>query len=324
MLVSPKNKQFCSISVIKIAYSDLAFKPIDMLRYFQFGMRPNSPTTAKPSTRLNWEFYVVLTGECAPVFDQFKKQDLKSHTLWIIPPTLSYGWAGSPDGWERILFHFSFIPDTLRSYIPEGSFIEIALSDAELDTIRQLARQVEPYIASPNELSNLMFHRTLIDLSLIVLKKIPVKKVDCLDDIRFERVERAISWYNDNMQKAPTIEAVAAAVSISASHLRRHFQQIKCISPNKHFQKMRMVRASKLLSKSTETLDQVSRACGYPNSSDFCRAFRKHFGSTPHIWRTRIIPKEPFREDHAPVSDIIATNMHEFIHTGGRSKRSDK
>jgi AraC family transcriptional regulator len=265
-----------------------------MLRYTRSGKKHPDFTTSAPSNRLNWEFYAVVDGECAPVFDNGETPQLQSSTLWILPPNLSYGWTGKRSGWERILFHFGFIPDTLNAQIPDGQYFQKKITTEDILAIRELANETEKYVLEPNELSNLVFHRALIDLSLIALKDLPLHNIVSLDDIAYQRVQDATSWYISNMSKAPTIEAVSSAINISTSHLRRHFHKVKHCSPNIYFQKMRMERACKLLNKTTDTLDQIARSCGFPNSSDFCRAFRKFFQTTPHTWRKRINPKQPF------------------------------
>lgn len=267
-----------------------------MLRYTRSGKKTPDFVTSTPSKRLNWEFYAVVDGQCAPVFDLKDNPVLQSETLWVMPPNLSYGWTGRKCGWERVLFHFGFIPDTLKAHIPEGKYLQIRLREADIHRIHALYKEVDQHILHPNELSNLIFHRALIELSLIALQDMPVKNILSLDDIAYQRVEDAISWYLQNMNKAPTIDAVSQAINISTSHLRRHFHQVKHCSPNVYFQKLRMEKACKLLNKTSDTLDQIARSCGFPNSSDFCRFFRKYFRTTPHTWRKRINPKKPFRD----------------------------
>jgi AraC family transcriptional regulator len=268
-----------------------------MLRYTRSGKRTPDYVSSTPSTRLNWEFYAVLDGECAPIFSTGERPIHQSSTLWILPPGLRYGWTGPKSGWERSLFHYGFIPDTLKARIGHQNYLQKKLSHEDLSTIRQISAEVEPYVLNPNELSNLIFHKALINLSLIALRDLPIKEILSLDDIAYKRVEAALSWYIENMRKAPTMDAVASAVNISTSHLRRHFHKVKHCSPNNFFQKLRMERACKMLNRTTDTLDQIARECGYRNSSDFCRAFQKFFQTTPHTWRKNITPKHPFGEE---------------------------
>lgn len=270
-----------------------------MLRYTRSGPRTPDYVTATPSKRLNWEFYALVEGECAPVFNQGESPVLRKRTLWVMPPGLIYGWTGPEKGWKRILFHYGFIPDTLKARIGQGSYLEKSLNDEEIQTIDRLSKETEPYVLNPNELSNLIFHRALIDLALIALKDLPIKHFMALDDVAYQRVEAALSWYMDNMGDAPTMEAVASAVNVSPSHLRRHFHTVKHCSPNAFFQKLRMEKATKLLNRTTDTLDQIARQCGFRNSSDFCRAFQKFFQTTPNTWRKGITPKNAFSEGQA-------------------------
>lgn len=280
---------------VEIAYNSRFNKPISMLRYSRSGwLTPDSVTRRIPSRRLNWEFYAVLEGQCAPTFTLRDKPTLKENWLWLMSPSLNYGWTGSSNGWNRTLFHFAFIPDSLSAKLPESGMIGVPLTEEDKNVIVRLENSVQREMLEPTEISNLIFHRALIDLSLIVLQACPVKRITTLEDLAYQRVERAVAWYHDNMKAAPTIEAVAAAINISTSHLRRHFHQVKHCSPNEHFQKLRMERACKLLNQTTDTLDSIARSCGFPNSSDFCRAFKRAFATTPHTWRRRITTKNPF------------------------------
>lgn len=267
-----------------------------MLRYLRAGRRTPDFVSYAPSKRLNWEFYAVVEGECAPVFKLGERPTLLKSTLWVMSPGLSYGWTGPEGGWGRILFHFGFIPDALQKNIREGQYLQKSIDAEDILTLQRLVGEVEPLLLNPNDLSELVFHRALIDLTLIALKDLPIKKTLSLEDVAYQRVESALSWYLENMREAPTMDAVAAAVSVSSSHLRRHFHEVKHCSPNVFFQKARMERSCKLLSGTTNTLDQIARECGYRNPSDFCRAFQKFFGTTPHTWRRRITPKHPFDE----------------------------
>lgn len=266
-----------------------------MLRYSRSGhVTRNFLTNSIPTKRLNWEFYAVIKGKCAPTHSLGEKPQLRERTLWIMSPATNYGWTGEDAGWERILFHFAFIPDTLRSQIDPNGRLEVPLSDEDVETLSRIEKEVQEHMLNPNQLSNLIFHRALINLSLIALRDRPMETIATLEDVAYQRVEDAIGWYLENMRKAPTIETVASAVNISTSHLRRHFHQIKHCSPNDYFQRLRMERACKLLNQTTDTLDEIARRCGFPNSSDFCRAFKRTFATTPHTWRRRITAKNPF------------------------------
>lgn len=268
---------------------------IGMLRYSRSGhVTRNFITNKIPTKRLNWEFYAVVNGRCAPTYQLGDRPTFKERTLWIMSPAMNYGWTGEDAGWERILFHFAFIPDTLRTQIDQAGKLEVQLSEGDIEAIRRIEKDVREHMLNPNQLSNLVFHRALIELSLVALRDRPLESTTTLEDVAYQRVEDAIGWYLENMRKAPTIEAVASAVNISTSHLRRHFHQIKHCSPNDYFQRLRMERACKLLNQTTDTLDEIARRCGFPNSSDFCRSFKKAFSTTPHTWRRRITTKNPF------------------------------
>lgn len=239
------------------------------------------------TTRINWEFYIVTRGQCAPVFDEVEHPVLSRKTLWVLPPGLVCGWTGNRTGWDHLALHFGCIPDVLKSRFAERRYLKVSLNDEDIDSVKSIFRSVDSEIYRSSGLSDLVFHRALIDLTFVALKTEPTKKTVGLEDVAYQRVANAIGWYSEHMHECPGVDEVAAKTNISSCHLRRHFHLVKNCSPNSYFLRFRMERACRLLIETTDTLEQIASTCGFSSASEFCRLFRKSFKTTPHNWRMR-------------------------------------
>ena len=88
-----------------------------MLLYFANGSI-RWKETARCNTRTNWEFYAVLDGRCAPIFDDNERPPLQEKTLWIFAPECSHAWID--DGrhaFHRVVFHFGTVPYPLDTIV---------------------------------------------------------------------------------------------------------------------------------------------------------------------------------------------------------------
>lgn len=88
--------------------------------------------------------------------------------------------------------------------------------------------------------------------------------------------------------------AVARAVHVSPSHLRRLFRQVRGENPLKTFTQMRLQRVMELLSETPEKLEVVAARCGFSSAADLCRVFRRVHHASPHQWRKARL--RPYRE----------------------------
>ncbi|MBU8829750.1 AraC family transcriptional regulator [Mycolicibacterium goodii] len=108
------------------------------------------------------------------------------------------------------------------------------------------------------------------------------------------------------MARQSLLDALIATVrrelgeqTLSADYLAdRHFVSVRTVyyafeslhtTPARFIQQARLRRASELLLGEGIRLQQVAEACGYQDASTFSRAFRKHFGMAPTMWRKRSV-----------------------------------
>jgi AraC-like DNA-binding protein len=79
----------------------------------------------------------------------------------------------------------------------------------------------------------------------------------------------------------PSIEALAKAVYMSESKLKKLFKQAYGMAIYQYYQKNRMHKAKELLVSKKYTITQVGTMMGYHNMSNFSVAFKKEFNFLP-------------------------------------------
>lgn len=256
-----------------------------MLRYLAYGPKDFARTPLVVSTRFNWEFYANLNGWLRPTLPTGTSFPFARHKLWLFAPDTAHGWESSGEI-ERVVFHFSSVPDVIQTFWPKSGYIEATLKPAEIASLRKLATSLEPHYRAPTPESILLFQRALIDLCLILLRD---RKFDAnvpLETVAVERVERAIQWYLARLEERPTLDTVADSVHVSTAHLRRQFKLVYGKSPHAVLTHLRLERASEMLASTTDKLEVIARRCGFNSASDLCRVFHRHHRVYPTVWRT--------------------------------------
>lgn len=106
-----------------------------------------------------------------------------------------------------------------------------------------------------------------------------------------------------------SLDALAEAAGVSASHLSLLFRREVRTSPMQMLEQLRMDRAKQMLASSYDSVKAVAMACGYREASYFCRAFRRHMGCTPGTYR-RQASAAMYPERQSPTTDAKPTSDH--------------
>jgi AraC-like DNA-binding protein len=101
------------------------------------------------------------------------------------------------------------------------------------------------------------------------------------------RLGAAICAMHGNLEKAWTVESLAASAGMSRSAFAQHFKGIVGIPPLDHLTNWRMYRARCLLGNSDLALTRIAERVGYETDGAFNRAFKRVVGMTPGEYRRR-------------------------------------
>jgi AraC-like DNA-binding protein len=97
------------------------------------------------------------------------------------------------------------------------------------------------------------------------------------------RVERAIELVRADPRRSRT--DLAQAVGLSPSHLG-HLIKTQATTTLREIKiAARMTEAVRLVERSTLSTKEISGQLGYSHPSSFVRAFKRHLGEAPMVWR---------------------------------------
>jgi AraC-like DNA-binding protein len=95
------------------------------------------------------------------------------------------------------------------------------------------------------------------------------------------KVRQAQRLIDRNIQRTPSLTDLAKEVSLAPTTLSAAFRDQNGVSIAEYAGQQRMRRARHLLASTTLPLKQIAHELGYNHTSNFCLAFKRHFGITP-------------------------------------------
>jgi AraC family transcriptional regulator len=261
-----------------------------MLRYLGLGYRRFGlqPTTSPP--RMNWEFYAVVNGRCAPVPPGGPKGALRANTLWVSAPGSAHGWTGAGKCRAYITaFHFGLVPPQLEAAVRRTGQLAVTIEAPERRRLVELAKQARAEFDAPTHLCSLLYQGILCELSLLVLRKLP-EAVKPLPASRARRTaDAAVAWFVARLDESPSLSSIAKATHVSVSTLRRAFLSTRGETPHRAFARLRLETAMRLMIETPQKLEEIAAKCGYAGASDFGRAFKAATQVSPAVWRRTIL-----------------------------------
>lgn len=95
------------------------------------------------------------------------------------------------------------------------------------------------------------------------------------------RLQKMLTYIYENYAESVTLEDIAKAADISRSEAGRCFRTYMGCSPVEALIQYRLRMAHQLLNERTQTLQQISFACGFNSVNYFSRQFKKRYGYAP-------------------------------------------
>lgn len=199
-----------------------------------------------------------------------------------------------PDPMPNIVFSGALIaPETSTIYqkhilpiaqcnsLPFAVFRHNNLSHSEINcTIKEIYRQMNEkktcYELAVQRNINRIFEFLYSNFS--VLPKTEATRIQINNQIRLQKM---LTYIYENYAESMTLEDIAKAADISRSEAGRCFRTYMGCSPIDALIQYRLQMAHRLLSERTQTLQQISYACGFNSVNYFSRQFKKRYGYVP-------------------------------------------
>jgi len=142
-------------------------------------------------------------------------------TFYTFPTGHAHGWSGKGKS-ELVAFHHTVVPKELEEDLPTRGYYQIAISKADCERLRHLARIAREILDSPTARRELQTQSLVTKFSLLALREITMPRVAPRNYAR-AKTEQAITWYREHLAEAPGYDRIAGAMNVSPAHLRYLF-----------------------------------------------------------------------------------------------------
>jgi len=97
----------------------------------------------------------------------------------------------------------------------------------------------------------------------------------------YKRIQMAINYIKDNIDKKITVDDIAAHVRISKYHFLRQFKKVTGNTAVIYINQLRCEYAKQIFRTSELPIKEVADMCGFDNCSYFAKIFKEYNGITP-------------------------------------------
>jgi AraC-like DNA-binding protein len=111
---------------------------------------------------------------------------------------------------------------------------------------------------------------------------------DLLSPARDPYLSRALDAIHDDPGSPWTVESLARLARASRSQFAEQFKDVIGDTPARYVTRVRMERAERML-RAGASVTAVAFQLGYESDAGFSRAFRRHAGVAPSLWRRSVI-----------------------------------
>lgn len=103
--------------------------------------------------------------------------------------------------------------------------------------------------------------------------------------IDYQPIRKVIDWIYNHLQEEITVEKLAEYTAMSPRNFARVFTRELHITPTKYVEKLRLKAATRYLTETQLTIDEIAYLCGLKNSTNMNRLFLHTFEITPSQYR---------------------------------------
>ncbi len=163
-------------------------------------------------------------------------------------------------------------------------FVVFRHNDCSHSEINHLIKDIYRQMSEKNACYELVVQRNInrifefISCNFNELPKTEATRIQINSQIRLQKM---LTYIYENYAESITLEDIAKAADISRSEAGRCFHAYMECSPVDALIQYRLQMAKQLLSEKTQTLQQISYACGFNSVNYFSRQFKKRYGYAP-------------------------------------------
>src|ERR1700733_4753085 len=124
-----------------------------------------------------------------------------------------------------------------------------------------------------------------VSFIIFTIWRIGMKYMNKSNEIYRSRINKAIDYVNNNLNKSISLEELAAVAFFSPFHFHRIFVAVTGETVNNFTARMRNEKAARLLKFFATRIAAIATACGFSSASTLSRSFRQYFELSPSAYR---------------------------------------
>jgi AraC family transcriptional regulator, arabinose operon regulatory protein len=101
-----------------------------------------------------------------------------------------------------------------------------------------------------------------------------------------DRLRRVLSHMEQNLARPVSVEELADIAHLQKNYFIGRFRKAFGMPPIRYLQQRRIELAKELLSRSEESVSEISSRAGFGDAFGFSRSFKDHTGYSPSAWRS--------------------------------------
>lgn len=251
----------------------------------------------------HYEIYMHKSGGTSMAIDQ-STFTMEPYDLYIIPPFHVHGVlsADSLRDYDRLWIHIT--PDYLKfvgvdivsfikkldDHVKNGNY-RLSLSEEKFTQFSQLIDTVISYrhdSSSHGRMSAFLTLGTFLNELCQILEtdSVPNEAEDSNPIIH-----QIFNYISENCTEDITLDTLSSRFNISKYYLSHMFTKVYNISVYRYTLMCRIAKAQRLILKN-DNLTNIAQLCGFNDYSNFLRAFSQITGSTPSVYRKKVIQDE--------------------------------
>ena len=187
-----------------------------------------------------------------------------------------------------------FDSDFLKIFFERKEIFENKLSSLNPATkdIRQLLFEMEAEAKEHKEQSELVIKLLLIKLLVTIMRNYDyVKNSNIHFDFKeqsLQSIEKSIIYINENLENNLTLDELAKKANMNRTYFCTIFKKLNGISPWEYITIKRIEKAVGYIKDTDFTMMEIACMCGFNNTANFNRAFKKVTGKVPGDYRNKV------------------------------------